>query len=140
MLGWLPHWNIGVDKNTEVESKTAVTLGGKPGLLVRVKEKRKDYAKMMGQVAGGAKELEVPNDEFRDAFETLKGYLQATEEVRQQAIKKKQDEENARPLRHELYFVASNGQRVVVIHLRQTGEYPDEGTLTTLTNSFEFLN
>jgi len=137
MLGWLPHWNIGVDKNTEVESKTPVTLGGKPGLLVRVKEKRKDYLGLVAKARGGQLPEANANEpqELKDALDLIKEYQKLSEE----ALKKKQDEENARPLRHELYFVTSNGQRVIVIHLKQQGEYPDEGTLTTLTGSFEWL-
>jgi hypothetical protein len=141
MLGWLPSWNIGTDKNTEVESQTPVTLGGKPGLLVRVVEKRKDYAKLLKPGAGGQIPEANANDpqELKDALDLIKEYQKASEEAKQQALKEMQDKENARPLRHELYFVTSNGQRVIVLHLKQTGEYPDEGTLTTLTGSFEFL-
>lgn len=141
MLGWLPHWNIGTDKNTEIESKTPVTLGGKPGLLVRAREKRKDYSKLLAKGGGGQGLEPKANDpqELKEALDLIKELQQATGEAQQQALKKLQDEENSRPVRHEMYFVTSNGQRVIVIHLKQQGEYPDEGTLTTLTSSFEFL-
>lgn len=128
MLGWLPHWNIANDKNTDLESKTAITLGGKPAVLIRVKESSRDLGKVLD------KEIEVPKDEFREAFELFKEFQNAGKEMQ----KKLQDEENARPKRHELYFVASNGQRVIVLHLKKSGEYPDEATLTTITSSFEF--
>lgn len=129
MFGWLSSWNLGVDpKTADVVSRTPVTLGGKPGLLVRVKERGRDFAKVLD------KEIEVPKDEFKDAFELLKEFQTAGKEMQ----KKLQDDENARPKRHELYFVTTNGQRVIVIHLKQAGEYPDEATLTAITGSFEF--
>lgn len=141
MLGWLPHWNIGTDKTSELEAKTPVTLGGKSGLLVKVKEKRKDYSKLFAKGGGGQGVEAKGNDpqELKDALDLLKEYQQATAEAQQQTLKKLQDEENSRPVRHEVYLVTSNGQRVIVIHLKQQGDYPDEGTLATVTNSFEFL-
>ena len=90
MLGWLPSWNIGADPDTKVESRTAGhDSAASRRLLVRVKEKRKDFAKLLKPGGGQVPEANA-NDpqELKDALNLLKEYQQATKEAKQQALKK----------------------------------------------------
>jgi hypothetical protein len=118
----------------EVESRTPVTLGGKPGLMVKVKEKKNwmDRQNMPG----------VPADFFKGLPEEQRKQMEDAQkksrEMMDEANKKFADMDAARPGRREVYFLAVNGQKVVLIHLSTTGEYPDDGALKSISDSFEF--
>ena len=108
----------------EIVSKTPITLGGKPALEVKIKEK-KDW---MGNT------VPEPDDDPRVPEEIRRHQKQVAD-----SLKKSREAELNKPGRREVYYVTTDGRRLIVIHLSGTGDFPPEEMLKTIKDSFEFL-
>ncbi len=61
------------------------------------------------------------------------------EELRKKMREDRKKEEDARPTKHTVYFITMTGNRYIAITLTSENQYPDDATLKTVTDSFEFL-
>lgn len=153
----------------DVVSKTPVTLGGKPGLEVRIQYKKgwleenvKAPERPKGSERPKREQLKrepppgLPPDALKRWEENEKKRQKDDEESdkRMEELGKKFDEEwdeTQRQMKEsrkksdesrtekDVYFVATNGKRLVVIHLHVKSEFPSDETLKTIRESFEFL-
>jgi hypothetical protein len=108
----------------EAAEKTSITLAGKPSLEVKVKEK-KDW---MGNTGPEA------DDDPRIPEEIRQHRKQVAD-----SLKKSREAELRKPGRREVYYVTTNGKRVIILHLSGTGDFPPEEMLKTIKDSFEFI-
>jgi hypothetical protein len=115
------------DKGIVIESKTPITLGGKPALAVRLRDK--DAAPAEPHQLRPLPPNATP--EQRRQREEAEELMRKTEEVRARS--------NAARARREVHYIVSDGTRVILLHLEWKGEFPSEATLKTVTASFEFL-
>jgi hypothetical protein len=125
LYGLLKKHGAGIEAPwNEITSKTPITLGGKPALEVKVKEK-KDW---MGNT------LPEADDDPRLPEEIRQHRKQVAD-----SLKKSRDAELKKPGRREVYYVTTNGKRLIILHLSGTGDFPPEEMLKTIKDSFEFL-
>jgi hypothetical protein len=118
----------------DILSKTPVTLGGKPGLEVRIQYKK-----------GWMERPEIPDNDPPLPPNASPEVRKEWEEIRKQREenrkrqKESQEKSEAAHDRREVYFVATDGKRLIVVHLDSKGQFPGDETLKTIRESFEFL-
>jgi hypothetical protein len=123
-LKWYRPADIAMEKD-RIVTKTPITLDGKPALEVRVRKMKE----------------EIVSQRDKDR---LSGPPNAPPEIR------KRIEESHRqliqagaalltgPNRRDVYYIATDGRRMVVIQLETRDEYPSDGILNTIRESFKF--
>jgi hypothetical protein len=135
LYGALKRHGGGIDAPwNDVVSKASVMLGGKPGLEVRIQYK-KGWMDRPEEPDDGPPLPPNASPEVRKEWEEIR----RQREENRKRIKEGQEKSEAGRTEKDLYLVATDGRRLVIIHLGTKGEFPGDETLRTIRESFEFL-